>query len=234
VFDYGCGFGEDVRLLSEAGIEADGWDPYHRPDVLPRPASCINLGYVLNVIEDPGERADTLRKAFDLAREVLIVSVRVDQSLDGALSYADGYLTNHGSFQKLYTQAEFREYLNSALGQRPYVAGLGVAYVFKRRMRKAPMSPDKPSGQDGIGLMSGAPLPETRSALTCWSKPADSGACHWTPSSRNMPSCRIVLVRSPVWRDWFQPLLIATLSPTHAGSAAKISSHTLLCSGCED
>jgi len=131
VFDYGCGFGEDVRLLSEAGIEAAGWDPYHRPDVPPQPASCVNLGYVLNVIEDPGERTDTLRKAFDLAREFLIVSVRVDQALDGALSYADGYLTNHGSFQKLYTQAEFREYLNTALSRRPYVAGLGVAYVFK-------------------------------------------------------------------------------------------------------
>src|ERR1035437_6778435 len=75
-------------------------------------------------LRTPGERTDTLRKAFDLAREFLIVSVRVDQALDGALSYADGYLTSHGSFQKLYTQAEFREYLNTALGRRPYVAGL--------------------------------------------------------------------------------------------------------------
>lgn len=131
VFDYGCGFGEDVRLLSEAGVEAEGWDPFHRPEVPPRPADCVNLGYVLNVIEDPGERADTLRKAFELARALLIVSVRVDQALGGAPSYADGYLTNHGSFQKIYTQAEFREYLNTALGRRPYVAGLGVAYVFK-------------------------------------------------------------------------------------------------------
>jgi hypothetical protein len=49
-----------------------------------------------------------LRKAFDLARTLLIVSVRVDQALGGAPSYADGYLTNHGSFQKIFTQAEFR------------------------------------------------------------------------------------------------------------------------------
>jgi DNA phosphorothioation-associated putative methyltransferase len=131
VFDFGCGFGEDVRLLADAGVQADGWDPFHRPGVPLRPADCVNLGYVLNVIEDADERAETLRKAFDLARSLLIVSVRVDQALDGAPSYADGYLTNHGSFQKIYTQAEFREYLNSALGRRPYIAGLGVAYIFK-------------------------------------------------------------------------------------------------------
>ena len=131
VFDYGCGFGEDVRLLLEAGIDAAGWDPFHRQDVPPSSASCVNLGYVLNVIEDPDERAVTLRKAYDLARELLIVGVRVDKAFDGALNFSDGYLTNHGSFQKLYTQAEFCEYLSSTLGRRPYVAGLGVAYVFK-------------------------------------------------------------------------------------------------------
>ena len=28
-FDVGCGLGEDVRLLKESGIEAQGWDPYY-------------------------------------------------------------------------------------------------------------------------------------------------------------------------------------------------------------
>src|SRR5207245_2648301 len=52
VLDYGCGLGEDVWFLREAGIEADGWDPYYRPDVSVVAADCVNLGYVLNVIED--------------------------------------------------------------------------------------------------------------------------------------------------------------------------------------
>ena len=40
-------------------------------------------------------------------------------------------VTNSGSFQKIYTQSEFRDYLQSVLGRKPYMAGLGIAYVFK-------------------------------------------------------------------------------------------------------
>jgi DNA phosphorothioation-associated putative methyltransferase len=130
-FDYGCGYGEDIHLLRETGIEADGWDPYYRPGAVMRPADCVNLGYVLNVIEDAQEREQTLRKAFDLARRVLVVSVRVDQSLNSGAEFSDGLVTSSGSFQKIYTQAEFRQYLQVILGRKPYMASLGVAYVFK-------------------------------------------------------------------------------------------------------
>jgi DNA phosphorothioation-associated putative methyltransferase len=77
-FDYGCGLGEDVSLLKAAGINAEGWDPYYLPDTRRQPVECVNLGYVLNVIEDQKEREQTLRSAFELARKVLIVSVRID------------------------------------------------------------------------------------------------------------------------------------------------------------
>jgi DNA phosphorothioation-associated putative methyltransferase len=130
-FDYGCGWGEDVALLHNAGINAQGWDPYYRPDAPINSADCVNLGYVLNVIEDPQEREETLRSAFDLASKVLVVSVRVDQSLGGGAEFSDGLVTNSGSFQKIYTQSEFREYIQTILGRKPYMAGLGVAYVFK-------------------------------------------------------------------------------------------------------
>ena len=130
-FDYGCGFGEDVRLLRTAGIEAEGWDPHYRPTTARRPADCVNLGYVLNVIEETQEREQTLRAAFDLARKVLVVSVRVDRSLNSGTEFSDGFVTNSGSFQKIYTQAEFREYLQAVLGRKPYMASLGIAYVFK-------------------------------------------------------------------------------------------------------
>jgi len=55
-FDYGCGQGGDIRGLQALGHNADGWDPVHRPDAAKREADVVNLGYVLNVIEDPAER----------------------------------------------------------------------------------------------------------------------------------------------------------------------------------
>lgn len=131
VLDYGCGLGEDVALLRNAGVSAEGWDPYYRPETAIGPADCVNLGYVLNVIEDPCERRQTLQRAYELARRVLIVAVRVDQALTGGAEFSDGLVTNCGSFQKIFTQAEFREYLQAALGRKPYMAGFGVAYVFK-------------------------------------------------------------------------------------------------------
>ena len=131
VFDYGCGQGTDVRLLEEAGVHATGWDPHFQPKAAISSADCVNLGYVLNVIENPEERAATLKRAFDLARRVLIVSVRADQALDNACEFSDGVLTKVGSFQKLFTQDEFRDYLRTVLGHRPHMASLGIAYVFR-------------------------------------------------------------------------------------------------------
>jgi DNA phosphorothioation-associated putative methyltransferase len=122
VLDYGCGRGADVRLLGRAGVIASGWDPHFRPDEPLEPADCVNLGYVLNVIEDPIERRHTLQKAFALAERVLIVSVRVDQALGEATEFADGVLTKAGSFQKLYSQQEFRDYLRDTLGHQPHMA----------------------------------------------------------------------------------------------------------------
>jgi DNA phosphorothioation-associated putative methyltransferase len=131
VFDYGCGHGHDIGLLQKSGLKADGWDPHFRPDAPLRPADIVNLGYVLNVIEDPAERTETLRKAFALADKALVVAVRVDQSLEKGFPFQDGLITSRGSFQKIYSQAEFRQFVGDTLGVRPYIAGLGVAYAFK-------------------------------------------------------------------------------------------------------
>ena len=60
VFDYGCGRGEDVKYLRAEGIEATEWDPHYQPNSRMAPADVVNLGYVINVIEDPVERAETL------------------------------------------------------------------------------------------------------------------------------------------------------------------------------
>jgi hypothetical protein len=68
VFDYGCGRGDDVRGLRENGIEAAGWDPYYAPDNPIAAADMVNLGFVVNVIEDFDERLEALTRAWSLTR----------------------------------------------------------------------------------------------------------------------------------------------------------------------
>jgi DNA phosphorothioation-associated putative methyltransferase len=77
-FDYGCGRGEDIDLLAAQGVTASGWDPAFRPDAPRTPAEIVNLGYVLNVIEDPQERAAVLASAWGLATRLLAVAARVN------------------------------------------------------------------------------------------------------------------------------------------------------------
>lgn len=131
VTDYGCGHGDDFRALREAGYDAVGWDPEHHPTGDRRESDVCTLNYVLNVIEDTVERDEVLQRAFSLARRTLVVAVRVDRSLKEAASFADGVLTRRGTFQRLYTQAEFREYIEKVLGIEPVIADLGIAYVFR-------------------------------------------------------------------------------------------------------
>src|SRR5271168_2760328 len=69
LFDYGCGHGEDVELLRSQGFSCSGWDPVFCPDASRTPADVVTLTYVINVIEDPAERAATLRQAWDLCRQ---------------------------------------------------------------------------------------------------------------------------------------------------------------------
>src|SRR5580704_2561915 len=76
-FDYGCGRGEDVELLTARGFECGSWDPAFRPDAPRVEADVVNLGYVINVIEDPDERAATVRRAWALAKQLLVVSAQV-------------------------------------------------------------------------------------------------------------------------------------------------------------
>lgn len=131
VFDYGCGHGADIRFLRARRIRAKGWDPYYQPKQEIVPSHVVNLGYVLNVIENTAERNQTLIRAFNLAQQVLIVAVRVEWTLADADQYNDGVLTSRGTFQKIYGQTEFREYVETTLRRRTHVAALGIVYVFK-------------------------------------------------------------------------------------------------------
>lgn len=77
-FDYGCGHGQDIAMLSDMEVPSTGWDPVHRPDGERKPADVVNLGYVINVIEDPQERQQVIRRAWDLCGTVLAVAAQIE------------------------------------------------------------------------------------------------------------------------------------------------------------
>jgi DNA phosphorothioation-associated putative methyltransferase len=132
VFDYGCGRGDDLRGLHENGIEAGGWDPYFAPENPISSADIVNLGFVVNVIEDFDERLDALTRAWSLAERLLVVSVMLANQNDVAgQRFRDGVLTRRGTFQKYYTQAEIKAFLEAALDEEPIPVAPGVLYVFR-------------------------------------------------------------------------------------------------------
>lgn len=132
VFDYGCGKGDDLRSLVENGIRAAGWDPHFAPAAAVLPAGIVNLGFVINVIEDPAERREALRRAFSLAEEVLVVSVMIATDNPGKFTfYGDGVLTSRTTFQKYYTQTELRAYLTEALDEVPISVAPGIFLIFR-------------------------------------------------------------------------------------------------------
>lgn len=94
----------------------------------------MNLGYVINVIEDPIERQEALKKAWALAEKVLIVSGRLTtetKALGNTTEFADGRLTSLGTFQKFYEQHELKTWIEQSLETSPLPAGPGVFYVFR-------------------------------------------------------------------------------------------------------
>lgn len=131
-FDYGCGKGDDIRILRHNGIAATGWDPHFAPDASKTQADIVNLGFVLNVIEDPSERVQALRDAYTLADQVLAVAVMLTgRAAPNGEVFADGVRTSRNTFQKYYTQRELRDYLLSVLDKEPVAVGPGVFFVFK-------------------------------------------------------------------------------------------------------
>lgn len=103
-FDYGCGHGADIEYIHRLGLTSSGWDPHFRPDIPHSSADVVNLGYVINVIEDTAERREALINAWGLAQNVLIVAAQVliDDRTRGVIAYGDGIITSRNTFQKYY------------------------------------------------------------------------------------------------------------------------------------
>ncbi len=134
-FDYGCGYGEDISFLKKAGITAHGFDPHFANAEKLIQSDVVNLGYILNIIENPKERKETLLRAHSLAEHLLVASVMIrDNSPAGEneKECCDGIITSWNTFQKYFKQAELKEYLESNLpGSSVQMASLGIAYIFK-------------------------------------------------------------------------------------------------------
>ncbi len=130
VLDYGCGKGDDVVALRKLDISCIGWDPFYFPDNPLVSADVVNLGFVVNVIEDPAERQDVLHKAFSLADKVLAVSVMLDSSARTGRLYSDGIITTRSTFQKYFSQEGFKRYLEELFNKNIFMIGPGVALIF--------------------------------------------------------------------------------------------------------
>lgn len=132
-FDYGCGHGGDITRIAQHGYSSDGWDPYYSPDTPQTPADIVNIGFVINVIENQSERREALVKAWELTQKVLLVAAQVliADTNKGVVAYGDGVITNRNTFQKYYDQEELKIYIDQVLGVDAIPVALGVYFVFR-------------------------------------------------------------------------------------------------------
>lgn len=132
LFDYGCGRGDDVRGLVAIGVDAAGWDPHYANDRPIVSASIVNLGFVVNIIENLSERELALERSYSLSKEVLVVSAMLtNQDSVRGVPYADGVLTSRNTFQKYYSQSELKDFIDRVTKNDAIPVGPGVFFVFK-------------------------------------------------------------------------------------------------------
>ena len=93
----------------------------------------MNLGFVINVIEDPIERVKTLKTAFSLAKKLLVVTVMLDAEAKyvSGQPFGDGFKSSTGTFQKFYDNREIIELINSTLSRQTIPVATGTYYIFK-------------------------------------------------------------------------------------------------------
>lgn len=133
ILDYGCGRGDDLAILDNEGLDAIGWDPNFRPGGTCEARDIVNLGFVINVIEDRTERNEAVLKAYDLSRKVLVVSAMIanERHIERFKPYKDGVITSRNTFQKYFTQQDLKEYLSGLCDVTPTPLATGVFALFK-------------------------------------------------------------------------------------------------------
>ena len=138
VLDYGCGKGDDVRELEAHGVNVTGWDPVHRSSEKYTSHDLVNLGFVLNVIENRKERTQTLLNAWKYANKAIVIAVMVagEAVINQFKPYKDGIITSRNTFQKYYSQGEIRYYIESTLDEKAIAVGQGIFLVFKDKIEE--------------------------------------------------------------------------------------------------
>ena len=136
IFDYGCGRGDDLRELEAHGLDAIGWDPNFQPDNDKVASDIVNLGFVLNVIEDQDERLEALLGAWELTDKLLVVSVMLanESFINQFTPYKDGVITSRNTFQKYYAQSEIKNYIERHLDEMTVAVAPGIFYIFKDKL----------------------------------------------------------------------------------------------------
>lgn len=133
VFDYGCGKGDDVRELEAHGLNITAWDPVYRQNGEKVESDIVNLGYVINVIEDRAERDEALKQAYRYSQKLLAVSAMIagEATISKFPPYKDGVITSRNTFQKYYSQSELRSYIETTLSAEPIAVAPGTFFIFK-------------------------------------------------------------------------------------------------------
>jgi diadenosine tetraphosphate (Ap4A) HIT family hydrolase len=96
VLDFGCGFGNDVKLLREKGISIEGYDKFHYPEYPSKKYDTIICFYVLNVLL-PEEQATVLMELSQLVKPNGKVYIAVRRDL-----YYEGFRTHKLHQKKTY------------------------------------------------------------------------------------------------------------------------------------
>jgi DNA phosphorothioation-associated putative methyltransferase len=133
IMDYGCGRGDDVFLLQKMSVTAHGWDPYFHSTGKKERADIVNLGFVINVIENRPERDLAVKESFDLAKKFVVVSALIgNPEYSGPItSHSDGVVTSIGTFQKYFLPDELENYVRELVRSPVISISQGVVLAFK-------------------------------------------------------------------------------------------------------
>ncbi|AMG31166.1 hypothetical protein AL542_12915 [Grimontia hollisae] len=218
ICDYGCGRGDDMRELLAHGIDVLGWDPNHYPDGEKAHSDIVNLGFVLNVIEDTDERLDALLGAWELADKLLVVSVMLgtEQFISQFTPYKDGVITSRNTFQKYYQQSEIKSYIESSLDEQAITVAPGIFYVFKDKLEEQAHLQNRYRRHQGWKQLTATKPPSQQEKLKLTiSQHAELFEAFWM-------TC-LVLGRIPANDEFEQSVMVRELIGSHK------KTHKLLC-----
>ncbi len=173
IFDYGCGRGDDLRNLKENDINVCGWDPHFLPECSKVPSDLVNLGFVINVIEDEDERREALQGAYELANKLLVVSVMLyNQKSNKGQHYNDGIITSRNTFQKYFTQAEIKQYIDLTLSVDSIPIAPGILFVFSDNEYEQSFLQNRQRSRSNYLRLTSRPSPILKSSIRAQNKQA--------------------------------------------------------------